>query len=79
MGFLEIETSKATYYIQCIKYYKDEENVIIQYFNGKNIDILKFEKKENFPFIVYYKNEKNPEEYLKSVKKDNGRYLYKAM
>ena len=54
MGFLEIETSKATYYIQCIKYYKDEENIIIQYYNGKDIDVLKFGKKDNFPFIVYY-------------------------
>ena len=79
MGFLEIETSKATYYFRCITFYKDLQRIEIQFDSGSKTrnEFIKFKKGTDIFLKEYYFEENENGAYLKSIKKDNGDYLYK--
>ena len=78
MGYIEVKTSEKIYYFKCITFYKSDDKIEIQFFNGRQNEFMIFEKNSNIKLglATCFMKTNNTNEYLKSVKKDNGDYLY---
>lgn len=78
MGYIEVKTSETVCYFKCITFYKTDRTIRIQFFNGRQNEFISFERKKNsnLGLAELYVNCNNENEYLKSIKKDNGDILY---